>query len=183
MTGLVEVLVGLIGRPHGVRGEVAIVLRTDEPERRFAVGQSLRSEEGDATLTVAGFRRTGDRFLVRFADIADRTSAEGLRGVRLVADVDPGETPGEAGAYYDRQLVGLAVLDAAGRHRGQVSAVVHGAAQDLLEVQTTDGGLRLVPFVAALVPEVDVAAGRLRLADVGGLLSDDEVSEQAEHAD
>jgi len=174
MTDTVEVLVGVLGRPHGVRGEVSVELRTDEPDRRFADGQVLRIEDGDRELTVVGHRQVGTRFLVRFAGISDRTGAESLRGAPLVTDVAGTEPPSEPNEFYDRQLVGLAVVDGAGRNRGQVTGVVHRAAQDLLEVETGDGDLRLVPFVAELVPEVDLAARRVRVADVGGLLADDE---------
>ena len=84
------------------------------------------------------------------------------------------ERPTEPGEYYDRQMVGLVVRDAAGQPRGHVSGVTHLPSQDLLEVTTDEGELRLVPFVAAVVPEVDLPGGSLRLSDVGGLLRDDE---------
>jgi 16S rRNA processing protein RimM len=168
----VEVLVGVVGRPHGVRGEVAIELRTDEPERRFAVGARLRIEDGDAVVVVTGRRLHGDRLLVRFGGLADRTAVEALRGVRLVADVPVDERPDDAEEFYDRQLIGLRVLDHAGIEVGTVAAVLHRPAQDLLEIDTDDGA-RLVPFVSALVPTVDPAAGLLRLADVPGLLTDE----------
>ena len=173
MPDTIEVLVGVIGRPHGVRGEVTVDLRTDEPERRFAPGQVLRTEDGPNAYTVTGTRAAGGRFLVTFREIGDRAAAESVRGVRLVVDVDPALPPEVDGEYYDRQLVGLAVLDHHGELQGRVDGVIHLAAQDLLEVATPEGS-RLIPFVAALVPEVDLESGHLRVADVPGLLSDDE---------
>ena len=173
MPNTIEVLVGVIGRPHGIRGEVTVDLRTDEPERRFAPGQVLRAEDGPSVYTVTGARAAGGRFLVAFREIGDRAAAESLRGVRLVADVDPALPPDVDGEYYDRQLIGLAVLDHRGELQGRVDGVIHLAAQDLLEV-ATPAGTRLIPFVAALVPEVDLEAGQLRVADLPGLLSDDE---------
>jgi 16S rRNA processing protein RimM len=167
----VEVLVGVVGRAHGIRGEVVVELRTDEPDRRFAAGQLLRVEDSSRTLTVQSARPQGPRLLVRFAELIDRTAAEAARGLRLVADVDPAERPGEPEEYFDRQLIGLAVLDADGNSVGSVTGVLHLPAQDLLEIDNASGR-HLVPFVTALVPEVDLAARRLRLADVPGLLGD-----------
>jgi 16S rRNA processing protein RimM len=96
---------------------------------------------------------------------------EAVRGTRLVVDVPADEQPGDAEEFYDRQLVGLRVLDADGTAAGEVVAVVHLPAQDALEV-LTESGSRLIPFVTDLVPVVDLQAGHVRLADVPGLLSD-----------
>jgi 16S rRNA processing protein RimM len=167
----VEVVVGVIGRPHGVRGEVAVEPRTDEPDRRFAAGQRLRSEGSPRTFTVASTRWHSGRLLVCFAGLDDRTAAESVRGVRLVVDVDPDERPEEPGEYYDRQLVGLAVRTAEGVPVGEVLAVLHLPAQDVLEIRTADGP-RLVPFVADLVPEVDLEGQVLTVADRAGLLAE-----------
>jgi 16S rRNA processing protein RimM len=174
----VEVVVGVVGRPHGVRGEVAVQPRTDEPERRFAPGSPLRSEGSTRTLTVAGIRWHSGRLLVRFAGLDDRTAAEAVRGLTLVVDVDPDERPEEPGEYYDRQLVGLAVRTPDGEHVGEVAAVLHLPAQDVLEVATGDGS-RLVPFVAALVPDVDLGRGVVTVTERAGLLSEDEEDEGA----
>jgi 16S rRNA processing protein RimM len=167
----VEVVVGVIGRPHGVRGEVAVVPRTDEPDRRFAPGQRLRFEDSPRTLTVAAMRWHSGRLLVTFTGLDDRTAAEAVRGVRLVTDVDPDERPEEPGEFYDRQLVGLAVQTATGVRVGEVVDVLHLPAQDVLEITTADGP-RLVPFVADLVPEVDLEQGLLTVADRDGLLTE-----------
>lgn len=168
-----DVVVGVIRRPHGLRGEVTVEPRTDEPARRFAVGQVLHSENGSHALTVAAARDNSGRLRVQFVEVGDRTEAEEVRGLRLVSSVNRRETPSDPDEFYDWQLIGLRVLNAQHAEVGEVSAVVHPGAQDLLEV-TTAHGTRLVPFVAALVPVVDLAAGFVRLADVDGLLSDPE---------
>ena len=111
------------------------------------------------------------RMLVRFADLDDRTAAEAVRGIRLVVDVDPGERPEEPEEFYDRQLMGLAVQTADGVRVGEVVDVLHLPAQDLLEIRTPDG-LRLVPFVTDLVPEVDLEREVLTVADREGLLTE-----------
>jgi 16S rRNA processing protein RimM len=175
----VQLVVGRIGRAHGIRGEVSVEPRTDEPERRFAEGAQLelRTPDGEqahgrpARLTVRSRRRHQSRLLLGFAGIDDRTAAEGLHGLALVAEVDPGERPEDPEEFYDHQLVGLEVRTTEGTPVGTVAEVLHGGGQDLLAVRTAEGREVLVPFVAALVPVVDVAAGRLEVADRPGLLS------------
>jgi 16S rRNA processing protein RimM len=169
MAKTVEVVVGVVGRAHGIRGDVTIDVRTDEPERRFAVGETLRAEDGRRTFTVASARDHSGRLLVHFEQLPDRTVAEAARGIVLVADVDPGERPEDEEEYYDRQLIGMAVRSADGELVGTVTDVLHLPLQDTLEIETP-AGTRLVPFVNAVVPTVDLAAGELHLADVPGLL-------------
>ncbi|MEL4357138.1 MULTISPECIES: ribosome maturation factor RimM [unclassified Luteococcus] len=178
MAEQVEVVVGSIGRAHGIRGDVAVDLRTDEPERRFAPGSVLRVEGTRRTLTVETARWHSGRLLVHFAELPDRTAVEQARGQVLVTDIDADELPSDEDEYYDRQLVGLMALAADGSQVGRVSQVVHLPAQDLLAI-ATERGERLVPFVSELVPGVDLAAGTVQLADVPGLL-DDEGAEVAE---
>lgn len=170
---MLEVVVGVIGRAHGIRGDVAMDVRTDEPERRFAVGERLRVEGSTKTLTVSSTKDHSGRLLVRFAGIDDRTAAEQARGTVLVAEVDPDERPADTAEFYDRQLVGLAVRRPDGVEVGTVAAVLHLPLQDTLEI-TTAGGPRLVPFVETLVPLIDLAGGFLVVADVIGLMVDDE---------
>jgi 16S rRNA processing protein RimM len=176
-----EVVVGRVGRPHGVHGELSVEPRTDEPDRRFSDGAVLavRTPSGDppsaagrpAALTVRRVRRHQSRLLVTFAEVPDRDTAETLRGLHLVASVSRDESPEDPEEFYDHQLVGLTVLTTDGRAVGEVSEVLHGTAQDLLGIATPDGREVLVPFVSALVPVVDVASGRLEVADRPGLLT------------
>jgi len=172
----VEVVVGRIGKPHGIRGEVTVDVRTDEPERRFATGAVLRAEppRGSAsrltTVTVTRTRWHQGVLLATFAEVADRTAAEGARGVLLWVGIDPAESPEDPEEFYDHQLVGLAVEDTEGTPLGEVTGLVHGA-QDLLQVRARDGRDTLVPFVTALVPEVDLAGGRVVVADRPGLVA------------
>ena len=167
----VDVLVGTIGRAHGLRGEVSVHVRTDEPERRFTPGASLRV--GDRPRTVASARWHSGTLLLGLEGVTDRTAAEALRGRELWADVPADEAPADEGEYWDRQLVGLEVLDAAGAVAGTIGEVLHLPAHDVLVVRTS-GGDRLVPFVSEVVPVVDLEAGLVRVADIGGLLSDED---------
>jgi 16S rRNA processing protein RimM len=175
---LTEIVVGVITRAHGVRGEVVVDLRTDEPERRFADGQVLRPETGTGTgYTVVRTRQHQGRWLVTFEELTDRNAAEAARGVRLVAEVAADERPESDEEYYDRQLVGLSVLVARSPELvegpiGTVTSVMHLPGHDMLEIRTADGQ-RLVPFVADLVPEVDLDRGTVTVADVTGLLTDE----------
>lgn len=179
----VEVVVGVVGRAHGIRGEVAVDLRTDEPERRFAPGTVLRGENDGRRLTIESARDHSGRLLVRFAELADRTAVEGIRGLALIADVPADERPDEPEEYYDRQLVGLTAVTASGQEEiGPVLAVLHLGAQDALEIGTA-AGARLVPFVAALVPEVDLIGGRLTVVEQPGLLTDEPESDETEDSE
>ncbi|AZZ39200.1 ribosome maturation factor RimM [Acidipropionibacterium jensenii] len=171
-SGSVEVVVGRIGRAHGLHGEVAVSLRTDEPQTRFAQGATLRIEGSGRELHVQQTRSRSAAFQVRFREIDTRTGAEALQGKILVAEVAAEERPTGEEEYYDRQLRGLAVLDWQQHRIGRVSDVIHLPAQDLLAIDV-DGQERLVPFVSALVPTVDLDAGTLTLADVGGLVDAD----------
>jgi 16S rRNA processing protein RimM len=174
------IVVGRIGKPHGIKGEVSVEPRTDEPDRRFAAGAVLKTENkrpgapGPAHLTVAGIKWHSGRLLVRFEEIADRNAAEEARGTMLSIAFDPEERPEDPDEFYDHQLVGLAVLTTDGRHIGELREIVHGSAQDLLVIAVPEGDRPdvLVPFVSELVPEVDVKGGRILVADRPGLLTD-----------
>ncbi len=169
-------VVGRVGKPHGLRGEVTVEVRTDEPERRYADGAVLRVEAppGSAfphpALTVGSTRWHQSALLATFSELSDRTAAESARGVLLHAEIPADATPEDPDEFYDHQLVGLRADDVTGERLGEITAVVHGAAQDLLSVRTDDGRDALVPFVAALVPEVDLTARRVVIADRPGLV-------------
>lgn len=161
---------GRIGKPHGIRGEVTVEAWTDDPDGRFLPGAVLRTDPPTAgPLTVATARDHSGRWVVAFEGIADRTAAEGLRGTILqiaAADRPAIEDPDE---FYDTELVGLTVRTVAGAEVGTVTEVVHGPAGDSLAVQAADRE-HLIPFVAAMVPTVDVRAGLIEIDPPDGLL-------------
>ena len=218
-----QLVVGRITRPHGVHGEVSVEVRTDEPDRRFAVGRVLPTDPAEAgPLTVDSLRWHSGRLLIQFAGVTDRNQAEELRGTWLTLDSAEAGPSGDPDEFHDAELIGLAVVTTTGQPVGRVTDVRHFG-QDLLviEPQPTDavksqpagpvesgpaptgpaptgpaptgpaptgpagrgpalaarGPARgashselLVPFVAAIVPEVDVAAGRLVIDPPPGLL-------------
>lgn len=167
-----RLVIGRVGRAHGVRGDVAVVPYTDDVEARFEVGRTVfLAEWGSESLTISGHRWHSGRLLVRFAQVADRTAAEALANTWLYTGDD--DFLEESGAWYDHQLVGLKVISA-GREVGRVSDVVHLPAQDQLEVELLDGSRRLIPFVAEVVPTVDLAQARIEVHDRPGLLFDED---------
>lgn len=179
-----DVIVATIGKAHGLRGEVALNLRTDQPEERFQPGVAFAVDTtaGPRTLTVLGTRAQQDRWYVTFDEVADRTDAESLRGVELALAVDATEEADEdPDAWYPSQLKGLAVRHVDGRDLGIVLGVDHYPAQDLLVVRTPDKRRAQLPLVEQLVPEVDVAAGVVIANPPGGLF--DELPEDEQGPD
>ena len=164
------VVVGRIGRPHGVRGEVTVEVRTDDPDDRFVPGAVLLTDPAArGPLTVAGARWHREVLLLTVEGVDSREAAEELRNTELhvpVADLPPLEDPD---AYYDHQLVGLAARLTDGSLLGTVTAVRHEGG-DLLVVAREGGGELLVPFVAAIVPTVDLAGGAVVVDPPEGLL-------------
>lgn len=173
-------LVGRIGRAHGVRGDVLVDVRTDDPAARFAPGTSLATDPPErGPLTVRSGRMQSGRLVVSFEGVADRTAAEALRGTLLLvdpADLPPVDDPDE---FHDVELIGLVAADPWERRLGVVSDVVHGPGGDLLVVRTDAGAVEgpervepaevLVPFVRAVVPTVDVPGGRVIIDPPAGL--------------
>ncbi|MFQ6170246.1 ribosome maturation factor RimM [Oryzobacter sp. R7] len=169
-------VVARIGKPHGLRGEVTVQLHTDEPERRLAVGAVLETEAAAGSgvpraLTVRSTRVHRGIWLVGFEEVPDRTGAEGLRGTRLVVDgADEAPAEDDADAFAEDELVGLAAVDPSGSALGEVVGLELGSAQDRLVLRLADGREVLVPFVEAIVPEVDVEGGRVVVDAPAGLL-------------
>jgi 16S rRNA processing protein RimM len=171
-----RVIVGRVGRPHGIRGEVVIGVRTDEPDLRFAVGavvdvSSSAEVAGDAVverLTVASARWHSGQLLVMFTGITDRTVASELTGSWLSVDTSQLPDTGDPDEFRDHELIGLNVRTAGGDPVGVVTDVLHYG-QDLLVVRRPEGEC-LVPFVKEIVPEVDVQAGLVVIDPPPGLL-------------
>ena len=152
-----------------MRGDVFVQPWTDDPEARFAVGSVLRTEPvASGPLTVAAMSAASGKTVVHFAGVDDRAGADALRGTLLI--IAAGERPplDDPDEFYDTDLVGLAAITVAGRQLGPVRDVLHAGAATYL-VLDVDGVERLVPFVAAMVPTVDIAAGRVEIDPPDGL--------------
>jgi 16S rRNA processing protein RimM len=168
----VEVVVGRIGRPHGLRGEVTVQVTTDDPDERFASGAVLNTDPSNrGPLTVVSMRRSGPVLVLGFDGVADRNAAEALRGTSLTLDASLLPVPDDPEEFYDHQLVGLTVVDQAGTVLGTVTEVWHPPAAPVLAVQRPDGSQELVPFVSPIVPVVDLEAGRLVVDPPDGMFS------------
>ncbi|GIH66170.1 ribosome maturation factor RimM [Microbispora siamensis] len=165
-----QLVVGRIGRPHGVRGEVTVEVRTDEPDLRFAPGATLATDPASAgPLTVERARWHKGILLLTLAGVEGRDAAEALRGTLLVvdsADLPPIDDPDE---FHDHELIGLTVVTTEGETVGEVSDVLHHG-QDLLVVARPARDEAYVPFVKALVPEIDLGKGILVVDAPPGLL-------------
>ena len=137
--------VGRIGRPHGVKGAVHVLLTTDRTER---VAAGSRLFEGSRWLTVVSSRtQPGSRFVVQFEGIDDRNAAERLTGHVLSA-----ARIADAEALWIHELIGARVVDADGVERGICVGVLDNPAHDILELDT--GHLVPVTFVDRLVDGV-----------------------------
>ncbi|MFD5320856.1 ribosome maturation factor RimM [Streptomyces sp. NPDC127098] len=169
-----ELVVARIGRAHGIKGEVSVEVRTDEPEARLAPGSVLATDPpGAGPLTIESGRVHSGRLLLRFVGVHDRTAAEALRNTLLLADVDPDESPDDPEEFYDHQLVGLTVVTADGSEVGTIGEIAHLPAQDLLVVAREGGGEAFLPFVAEFVPEIDLDRRRVVISPPPGLLDED----------
>jgi len=182
-----HLIVGRVVRPHGIRGEVIVEVRTDEPAERFVVGATLAAgpdpdagaepaSPGDGrwtvpdALTIEAVREHLGRLIIAFEGVADRNVAEELRGVLLWVDGARLDAPADPDEFHDHQLVGLTAVTPGGETLGEVARIDHAPAADLLVLRRTGGGTTLVPFVKAIVPEVDLARRRVVVDPPGGLL-------------
>lgn len=183
-----QLVVARIGRAHGIKGEVTVEVRTDEPETRLAPGAVLATDPPrPQPLTIERGRVHSGRLLLRFEGVNDRSAAEALRNTLLIAEVDPDEQPEDPEEFYDHQLVDLDVVTSDGRAVGRVEEIAHPPGQDLLVVRREDGSEALVPFVTEIVPEVDLASQRIVIEPPPGLLGEEpaegERGERGEHAE
>jgi 16S rRNA processing protein RimM len=172
-SGAGELLVGVVVRAHGLRGELAVDVHTDSPDQRFAPGAVLvarRAGAPDGVLTVDSARPHSGRLLVRFAEATDRDTAEALRGTRLLIGANALAPPEDPDEFHVHQLEGLRAELADGVPVGTVREVVHGPGGELLVLARPELPDALVPFVRAIVPTVDLAGGRVVLTPPEGLL-------------
>ena len=183
-------IVGQIGKPHGILGEVSVSVRTDEPEERFVAGsvfitevpRDRRVSAGPAASTpgveykvpselrLESLRWHQGRVIARFQGVHDRDVAEALRGVLLQVDSESIAPPDDPDEFHDHQLVGLAVVSVDGTALGTVARIEHAPASDLIVLDKGDGGTALIPFVSRIVPRVDLTGGRIVVDPPEGLL-------------
>lgn len=164
-----QLQVARIGKPHGIRGEVTVQVMTDAPEDRFVPGTELTVEPASkGPLTVISARWNKDILLLGFEEVVDRNGAEELRGAMLSVDTEALDDEDDDEGWYEHELVGLQARvgdDVVGTVSGLRTLTV----QDLLVVEDTQGREVLVPFVEAIVPEVNVEGGYVLITPPPGL--------------
>jgi 16S rRNA processing protein RimM len=169
-----QLVIGRIAKAHGIGGEVSVDVRTDDPDYRFLIGGRLDTEPADrGPLLVEATRWHSGRLLVRFAGVADRSAAEALRGTMLVADSTTSPPSGATDEFWDHDLIGLDAVLTDGTPIGQITDVLHPPGSDLLVIarpERPEGPELLVPFVAKIVPSVDLVARRAVIEPPEGLL-------------
>ncbi len=169
-----HLLVGTLGKPHGVHGELFVVVHSDDPER-FTPGDTVYLADDLRPLTVSRFRphvyKHKSRTLVTFEEVDDREGAEAITGADLVVPVQEAREL-EEGEFWDHELEGCTVRTVDGDDVGTVAEVLHAPANDVLVVDRPEGEA-LVPLVQAIVREVDVAAGAIVIDPIPGLLDPD----------
>ena len=147
------VALAAIAGAHGISGEVRLKLFAESAD---SLKRHRQVRAGDRLLTLVSLK--GDRTpIARFAEIADRTAAEALRG-QLVTIPRSALPPLEEGEYYHADLIGLPCESPAGEPLGKVVAVEDFGAGDLLEIETPDGRRTMVPFRAGVA---DLVEGRI----------------------
>lgn len=168
-----QLVVARVGRAHGIKGEVTVEVRTDEPELRLSPGAVLATEPASAgPLTIETGRVHSGRLLLRFSGVNSRSGAEALRNTLLIAEVDPEEVPEDPEEYYDHQLMDLDVVTTDGTEVGRITEISHLPYQDLLIVERPDGSQVMIPFVSEIVPEVDLVEQRAVVDPPPGLIDD-----------
>jgi 16S rRNA processing protein RimM len=172
-----QLRVGRLVKAHGLKGALKLELYTDDPEGRFTPGASFTLQVPESSpwhgksLTVREFRWMNSHPVAFFDGVDDRSGAEELVRAILWIDQDDDDIVPEDDAWYDHQLVGLDVVRD-DQVVGRVIRVEHFPAQDLLTVRLPGDREVLVPFVKAIVPEVDVQAGRILVTPPAGLFED-----------
>ena len=154
-----RLIVGRIGKAHGILGEATIEVRTDLAQERFAIGAVLDTDD-HGQLTVSTARVHNGILLLGFEGVSDRNSVEALRNKLLYADVDINAPAEDEDYFHVLQLIGCQAHLVDGDLFGEVSDVLNLPGQDVLVIKV-DGAEALIPFVRALVPVVDITAKRL----------------------
>ncbi|MES4889051.1 ribosome maturation factor RimM [Streptomyces sp. NPDC096012] len=168
-----QLVVARIGRAHGIKGEVTVEVRTDEPELRLAPGAVLATDPAAAgPLTIATGRVHSGRLLLRFEGVGDRNGAEALRNTLLIAEIDPEELPEGDDEYYDHQLIDLDVVTEDGTQVGRITEISHLPSQDLFIVERPDGSEVMIPFVGEIVTDIDLTEQKAVIAPPPGLIDD-----------
>jgi len=167
----VLLVVGRIGRAHGVLGEATVEVRTDLPDERFYVGAQLTTDPAHVgPLTIESARDHNGVLLLKFTQVKDRTEVEKLRDVLLLAEVDVEEEFDNEDEFHVQQLLGAHVITVDGQKVGTLTDVINLPGQDMLAVAGARGEI-LIPFVLEIVPGVDLVNKIITIDPPAGLLN------------
>lgn len=170
-----------IGKAQGLKGEVTVQIFTDEPYERFEPGNVLCTADGEREFVIENARTFKNRWILLFEESQNRNDAEALNGTELYVHAEDAQELAAENAWYIKDLVGLQArlceenqLGLTPKVIGKVVDVLDGA-QSLLKIRLDhpvdkENKTALVPFVEAIVPEVDVANGYLTIDPPGGLI-------------
>ncbi len=161
-----QLVVGRIGRAHGVQGEATVEVRTDQPDQRFAVGATVSTEDG-RNLIITGSRWHNKILLLSFAGITDRDQVEQLRDQLVSTEVDTEDQ--EPGEYHFQQLIGCQVKLENSKEIGVVREIIQLPGQDLLGIDTPNGEV-LIPMVKQIIIAIDIKAKLIVVNPPEGLL-------------
>ena len=163
-------VVGRIGRAHGVLGEATIEVRTDVPDERFFVGANLVTDPAErGPLTVLSLRDHNGTLLLKFKEASDRNEIEKLRDTILYSEIDMNEEHQHEDEFHVQQLLDCEVVTQDGFLIGTVTDVINLPGQDVLAVAGENGEV-LIPFVIEIVPEIDLEKMRITVIPPPGLL-------------
>lgn len=170
-----------IGKAQGLKGEVTVQIFTDEPYERFEPGNVLCTADGEREFVIENARTFKNRWILLFEESQNRNDAEALNGTELYVHAEDAQELAAENAWYIKDLVGLQArlceenqLGLTPKVIGKVVDVLDGA-QSLLKIRLDhpideENKTALVPFVEAIVPEVDIANGYLTIDPPGGLI-------------
>lgn len=169
-----RLVVGRIGKAHGIRGEVNVTVRTDDPEARFAIGSVIDTDPIErGPLTVSSARTASARMVIGFEGLDNRSAADSLRGTLLIIDTADLPDLQDDDDFYDHELIGMQALHSDGHSIGIVIDILHGAAGDTVVLKPADQSGKselLVPFVRSIVPNIDRANRQMTIDPPEGLL-------------
>ena len=154
-----RLLVGRIGRAHGIHGEATVEVRTDQPDDRFGIGARVQTD-AHGELLITSHRWHNGILLLGFENILDRNAIEKFRDTLMYCDVDINESVEDEDDYHVLQLIGCKAYLESGEEFGTVADVINLPGQDLLAIDTATGEA-LIPFVHQLVPTVDISNKRV----------------------
>ena len=181
------VLIGRVGSPSGLKGEVRINLYAEGSDNlkegkvlllkhgKIKAGSAAGAENkgsagaGDIRAAISSIRYQKDKPLIKLEGFADRTAVEPLRGMDVYIEADDLE-PLPEGEHYVRNLIGCRVVDIAGREIGVLRDVIQNTAQSILEVETVDGRTVLIPAVDAFLRSIDEEARLIEVELIPGFL-------------